>query len=124
MKFKLDENLPIAIAIDLSDLGHDVDTSPSEGLAGLPDEDIWCAAQAAERFLITQDMDFSDVRKFSPGTHFGLLLIRLRDPSRGRLIERIQRILDRSDIESWARCFVVATEQKIRVRRPVLAPPP
>lgn len=124
MKFKLDENLPVAIATDLSDLGYDVDTSPSEGLAGLPDEDVWRATQSAGRFLITQDMDFSDVRKFSPGTHFGLLLIRLRDPSRGRLIERIQHILDCSDIESWARCFVVATEHKVRVRRPTLAPPP
>ena len=35
----------------------------------------WLAPQSGSRFLITQDLDFSDIRKFAPGTHHGLLLV-------------------------------------------------
>lgn len=67
MRIKLDENLPHSLAAELSALGHDVDTVPQEGLRGQPDEAIWSAAQLSERFLITQDLDFSDIRQFKPG---------------------------------------------------------
>jgi predicted nuclease of predicted toxin-antitoxin system len=35
---------------------------PEEGLVGSDDHEIWEATQNAGRFLITQDLDFSDVR--------------------------------------------------------------
>jgi predicted nuclease of predicted toxin-antitoxin system len=73
MRVKLDENIPVRLAGELSPLGHDVDTVASEGLKGKPDSDVWSAARREERFLITQDLDFSDVRQFRPGTHAGLL---------------------------------------------------
>lgn len=82
MKIKLDENLPFGLATILKDLGHDVDTVNDERLIGHVDEDIWDAAQKESRFLITQDLDFSDSRRFAPGSHHGILLIRLRSPNR------------------------------------------
>jgi len=118
MQIKLDENLPAALTEILAEFGHEADTSPQEGLAGRSDEEIWGAATKAGRFLFTQDLDFSDIRKYAPGTHPGLLLIRLDHPSRTALVSRIQQILQTEDVESWKRCFVVTTEHKIRVRRP------
>ena len=41
MKIKLDENLPARLATALRQLGHEVDTVPSEGLAGQEDATIW-----------------------------------------------------------------------------------
>jgi len=67
MKVKLDENIPVRLAGDLAILGHDVDTVASEGLKGKPDGAVWSAARRDERFLITQDLDFSDIRQFKPG---------------------------------------------------------
>jgi len=58
-------------------------------LAGRNDDEVWEAAQAANRFLITQDLDFSDVRRFTPGTHAGLLLVRLAHPGRNALVVRV-----------------------------------
>ena len=71
MNIKLDENLPERIVFELQALGHDVDTLRSEHLEGRNDDEVWQTAQAANRFLITQDLDFSDVRRFRPGTHAG-----------------------------------------------------
>ena len=82
MKIKLDENLPSQLVRFLTQLGHEADTVPDEGLAGQDDPFIWDGAQKAGRFLITQDMDFSDIRRFIPGTHHGLFLLRLRAPGR------------------------------------------
>ena len=45
-----------------------------ERLAGRDDDVVWQAVQGAGRFLVTQDLDFSDARKYLPGTHHGLLL--------------------------------------------------
>jgi len=117
MKIKLDENIPARLTSILGKLGHEVDTVKSEGLAGRDDSTVWEAAQRTRRFLITQDLDFSDVRRYAPGRHEGLLLVRLRDPGRNALTRRIQTVFESEDIESWKGCFVVATDRKIRVRR-------
>ncbi len=115
MKVKLDENLPFGLATLLKDLGHDVDTVRGEGLTGCTDDELWQAAQKESRFLITQDMDFSDSQKFAPGTHKGLLLVRLHSPHRRNLIGRLVEVFQKENVEDWLGCFVVATERKIRV---------
>jgi predicted nuclease of predicted toxin-antitoxin system len=56
VRLKLDENLPRQLVPILTDLGHDVDTVPDEYLAGQDDDAVWAAAQAARRFLVTQDL--------------------------------------------------------------------
>ena len=75
MRIKLDENMPGGAARRLRELGHDADTALDEGLGGKSDLDVWTAAQAEGRFFITHDLDFSDVRKFTPGTHHGTLVV-------------------------------------------------
>ena len=39
---------------------------------------FWDVAQREGRILITQDLDFSDIRKFQPGTHYGIVVVRLQ----------------------------------------------
>jgi predicted nuclease of predicted toxin-antitoxin system len=118
MKIKLDENIPASIAGALNALGNDVDTVKDENLIGAPDSIIWESAQREGRFLITQDLDFSDIRKFSPGTHYGILLVRLWVPGRSSLLLRIAAIFKQEKAETWKGCFVVLTDSKLRVIRP------
>lgn len=117
MRIKLDENLPLRLAFALADLGHDADTIEQEGLAGSSDQLVWEAAQADRRFLITQDLDFSDARLFTPGNHYGILLVRLGQPGRDALLSKILNLFQFENPEIWRGCIVVATERKIRVRR-------
>ncbi len=95
MKIKLDENLPFQLATLLKKLGHDVKTIHEEGLVGCTDREIWEKVQKEARFLITQDLDFSDTRQFAPGSHCGILLVRLRSPNRRNLIERVGELFQR-----------------------------
>jgi predicted nuclease of predicted toxin-antitoxin system len=118
MKIKLDENLPFRLVTLLKDLGHDTHTVHGERLVGHADRQIWEAAQKESRFLITQDLDFSDLRRFAPGSHHGILLLRLHSPNRRNLVGRVKELFQKENVAEWARCFVVASERKIRVLRP------
>jgi predicted nuclease of predicted toxin-antitoxin system len=118
MRIKLDENLPVHLAAILTNLRHDVHTIAEENLSGKSDREIWESAQQDERFLITQDLDFSDLRRFAPGTHCGILLVRLHSPDRESLIRRVLDVFQREEVSRWAGCFVVATDRKVRVIRP------
>jgi len=117
MKIKLDENLPASLVGMLTQFGHDVDSVPAEDLSGRDDPTVWSAAQSAQRFLITQDLDFSDIRRFTPGTHSGILLVRLRSPGRLALATRVESIFRTESVDTWIGCFVVATDSKVRIRR-------
>jgi len=118
MKIKLDENMPAHLAAVLNRLDHQVKTVPEEGLAGHKDEDIWTSAQSEERFLITQDLDFSDIRRYRPGSHYGVLIVRLRSPGRISLIEKVQEVFESEDVNSWFGSFIVLTDRKLRIHFP------
>lgn len=118
MKLKLDENLPESLIGELAALNFEADNVRQEGLAGQADPDVWRAAQKDDRFFITQDLDFSDVRKFAPGTHKGLLLLRLPEAGRMALTARVTELFRNEDVESWTGCFVVLSAHKLRVLRP------
>jgi len=119
MRIKLDENLPATLQEILSSLNHDVHTTVDENLSGASDDEVWAATQKEERFLITQDLDFSDLRRFAPGSHHGILLVRLRSPDRATLATRVRQLFQSESVASWERCFVVATDRKLRVVRPL-----
>ena len=118
MRFKLDENIPVRWTVDLTGRGHEADTVVQEGLTGKPDGEVWDAAQKEGRFFVTQDMRFSDVREYQPGAHKGILRKRMVEPGRGELYQRLLDIARDEPLDNWARCHVVATEKKVRVRRP------
>ena len=104
MRIKLDENLPERLVAELAKLGHDADTVRAEHLTGRPDNEIWQAAQSMDRFLITQDLDFSDVRRYVPGTHGGLLLVRLAQPGRDALVARVALLFATEPIDRSKGC--------------------
>lgn len=118
MRIKLDENISHRAVPYLRSRGHDVDTVPEEGFGGRPDDTVWEAAQQTQRFFIAQDLGFSDIRRFAPGTHHGILILRLGKTTRLKMVRRIRELFETEDVESWSRCLVVATMGKVRVRRP------
>jgi predicted nuclease of predicted toxin-antitoxin system len=99
-------------------LGHDVDNVRIEGIEGSADDTVWQAAQEEGRFFVTQDLDFSDVRRFVPGSHHGLLLVRLRSAGRLALAAKVLAAFQTEDVAGWARCFVVLSDHKLRVHAP------
>lgn len=116
MKAKVDENLPSEIARLLTEAGIEADTVPEEGLQGQPDSKILAAAAREDRVLITQDLGIAE-DMLDSGSHPGVLVLRLREDSRVRLIEAAVAVAaSRRDFD-WKGAIVVVTDRKVRVRR-------
>jgi predicted nuclease of predicted toxin-antitoxin system len=118
VKIKLDENIPQSLSPALKALGHDVRTVVDQGLTGHPDAGLWSVVAAEERFLVIQDVDFGKIAVTSQRGNAGILLLRLEVPSRSALLRRAKALFGTEDVSRWRGCLVVATERKIRVRRP------
>ena len=115
---KLDENLSRSHADLLRAAGHDADRVTDQGLSGAADPVVWQRVQAENRFFITLDLDFSDVRQCPAGSHAGLLLLRPRSNSRAAVTEVLERVLRDYPLAALAGCFVVADAAHTRIRRP------
>lgn len=118
MKIKLDENLGHTHRHFLQQLGYEVDRVYDEGLSGAKDPIIWQHVCYENRFFITLDLDFSDVRHYPPGTHPGILLIRSKTRGRVSVLDVLRRVFAEHRLESLEGCLVVADEQRTRIRHP------
>ncbi|MCA1709823.1 MAG: DUF5615 family PIN-like protein, partial [Actinobacteria bacterium] len=93
MKFKLDENVPRRAGDLLADAGHDVSTVKDEGLIGEADVIVARTAAAEQRMLVTLDKDLGDLRSFPPGTHPGIIVMRLSDQGAPRVTRVLESLL-------------------------------
>lgn len=118
MKIKLDENLPRSLKPLLQLLGHDVQTVYDESLQGKDDAEVWEAAATEHRLLITQDLQFGNLRQYPLGSHAGILLLRLREPNRESVERIIKEIFQRETVEQWEGALIVASEHRLRVLKP------
>jgi predicted nuclease of predicted toxin-antitoxin system len=118
VKLKLDENITVVAKNPLFALGHDVDTVPEEHLAGRSDAEVLAATISDERALVTFDLGFGDPRAYPPGSHAGVILLRLRDQQPDNVVSVLRRLAENHDLNELAGCTVVVTERMIRIRRP------
>lgn len=73
---KVDEDLPRAALHLLQEYGYDAVSVIDQKMGGWKDPPLWTVVQEEGRFLVTADKGFADIRKYPPGTHAGLLLLR------------------------------------------------
>jgi predicted nuclease of predicted toxin-antitoxin system len=118
VKFKLDENLPASAAAILASAGHDVDTIPAEGLTGAPDPDVVFAATGAGRILISLDVGLGDIRAYPPGSHAGIMVLRLPDQSAATVITTIGDLASLAELASPAGSVAVLQRGLLRIRHP------
>jgi predicted nuclease of predicted toxin-antitoxin system len=116
VRFKLDENLPASSAAILQTAGHDVDTVIGEGLTGASDSDVAAAATAAGRILISLDRGLGDIRRYPPGSHAGIVVLRLADQSPTTVSKAIADLASVTDPGSLARANTVLQRGLLRIR--------
>jgi predicted nuclease of predicted toxin-antitoxin system len=90
---KLDENLAQSHVDFLNAGGYSAERVTDEGLSGADDAVVWQRAVAEGRLFLTLDLDFADVRRFPPGSHPGILLLRPRNRSRDAVLEILRRVV-------------------------------
>jgi len=118
MKLKLDENLSRHLKPILEEQNFDVLTVSDEGLLSQDDTAIGRAAKTEVRMLFTLDIEFGDLRKYSPGTHPGIILFRPRSFGPLAMNRFVQEFAKEADLEQFVGCVVVVDPSRVRVRRP------
>lgn len=121
MRIKVDEDLPVIVAVMLRERGHDALSVLEQGLGGWKDPELWRAVQREGRFLVTADKGFGDVRVYPPGLHTGVLLLRPDEDGIRPLIELMQEVLARHPLETLLGLLTVVTPRSIRIRRPPMS---
>lgn len=119
MRVKLDENLPTSAAQPLRAQGHDVDTVADEGLAGERDPVVVAAAMAADRLLLTLDRGLGDVRAYPPGSHAGIVVLRVDNQSPRVVTESVAQLVNAVALDRLAGSVGVWRDGNLRLRRPL-----
>jgi predicted nuclease of predicted toxin-antitoxin system len=116
-RLKVDEDLPRQIADLCGARGHDVTTVAGQGWQGIADEILWTRIQGERRWLITADKGFADLRKYPPGSHAGVILLRPQEESRRAYLDLAESAVSRLDLDQMSGAMIVVSPRGIRVRR-------
>lgn len=81
MRFKVDENLPLAAKATILEDGYDCHSVYDENLDGGSDADLIETCRKEDRVIITLDLDFADIVRYPPKDYAGILVLRLPDQS-------------------------------------------
>lgn len=104
MNILVDENIPLMTVRALREAGHDVLDIRGTEDQGMKDPPLWEMAQAEGRLLVTTDKGFTQRRRES---HSGLLVVRLRQPNRQKIHERVMRAVGQFPEAEWPGLTVV-----------------
>jgi predicted nuclease of predicted toxin-antitoxin system len=104
MRILVDENIPKSVVAELQASGHEVLDIRGTPKQGADDDQLWAIALAEKRLFITTDKGFANHRDES---HFGVLIIRLRQPNETRIRLRIQSALNQFAADQWPGLTVV-----------------
>lgn len=110
MRILVDENIPRLTVEALVDLGHNVRDVRGTAAEGVSDQDLWEIAQAEQRLLVTTDKGFF-AHRYSE--HAGILIVRLRQPNRQRIHDRVLQALRRFREEEWPGTVVIVRDQAL-----------
>ena len=117
MRFKLDENIDVRAEAALSSAGHDVATVVGQDLGGATDTVIAEAVGAEGRILVTLDRGFADLRTYPPGSHPGLVVLRLRRQGLASLTAALELLAAYENLAGIGGCIVIVSDAGVRVRR-------
>jgi len=117
VKFLTDENVFVPIVRELRALGHDVFDVKEQQLSGTKDPDIFKMAVEQERALITMDKDFSNIILYPPGSHFGIIVLKLYRLSVKVTTQTFMAAFEALDNARIRGNTIIIDKNKTRIRR-------
>lgn len=104
MRIIVDENIPLMTANELRSLGHNVMDIRGTDLEGIDDEELWKIVLKEKRLLISTDKGFVRNRHEK---HYGILIIRLKQPNRFKIHQKVMKGISLFNEKNWPRMTVV-----------------
>ena len=117
MQFKVDENLPNALVALLSEYGHDAATVREEALNGRPDVEIAARCKVERRAIVTLDLDFSDITALPPEEYAGIIVLRIGDQSKRRIMQIFEGLMPLLTSEPLDGNLWIVEDGRVRIWR-------
>ena len=116
MKLLVDEALQNAVALSLTEAGHDATHVRLLGLVGHTDDEVMALALREDRVLVTTDTDFGTILALTGATGPNVVLLRGVGDSAEERVAAILDVLPRIDDELSQGAVVVIEEDRYRIR--------
>ena len=116
MKLLVDEALQNAVALSLTEAGHDAVHVRLLGLAGHTDDEVMGLALGEDRVLVTTDTDFGTILALTGAAGPNVLLLRGVGDCAEERVAAILDVLPRIEYELSQGAVVVIEEDRYRIR--------
>jgi len=118
MRFLIDADLPRDTAVLLASYGHASEDVRDVGMGRAKDPEIAEYARERGSCLLSGDWGFSNIRKFPPQKHHGIVVLGVPDGATGKeTLDVLRVLLERPDvIEKLAGRLAVVDKGRIRLR--------
>jgi len=116
-KFLADENIPSAVPRFLQDRGFDVKEAGEAGIYGASDDVVMALARKEQRVLLTFDKHFANILVYPPHSHHGIIRIRIHPPLIDDILQALNQLLKKFDLNAIGGSLIVLEREGFRVRR-------
>jgi len=117
MNFFADECVYPGTVATLRSWHHNVETAQGAGLMGQDDPVLLAHAVQRGQILITNDLDFGDIRHYPPPHHCGVIVLRIRAKSIDRVHNVLREFLATTTQQEMRKALVIVDAVKYRIRR-------
>jgi predicted nuclease of predicted toxin-antitoxin system len=111
-----DENIPPAVVEFFRERGFDVKDVNEGGFAGASDDEIMLLACREERVLLTFDKHFANILTYPPGSHYGIIRIRIHPPLIEDIIHAFDQLMKGFDLNTINGSLIVLEREGFRLR--------
>ena len=117
-RFLIDEDMPRSTAVALRQAGYRAEDVRDLGLRGHTDQEVFECAQALRAVLVTADKGFANVLRFPPGSHAGIVVVRVPNELPTQEVNReLLRALADLEGRDLNGILVIVEVGRVRVRR-------
>ncbi|HOO13890.1 MAG TPA: DUF5615 family PIN-like protein [Candidatus Marinimicrobia bacterium] len=117
MIFFLDENFPKAVTSILIKEGHKVIDLRGTDQEGLEDEELFKIVQKNKAIFLTTDKDYFHTIPYLFKSHFGVIIITLKKPSRKNIIDRLKWLLSNIDLELMQNKVILLKDKSYMINK-------
>ena len=115
MRLKLDENLDERLRARIEEAEHDVSTVRLQGLCGETDDNLFELCRREGRAIVTLDLDFSNVLRFTPEETEGVIVLCGRNNLIKTIGELIDTLIAALDLDSPKGQLWIVEPQRLRI---------
>lgn len=117
MNFFADECVYPTTVTALRSWHHSVETAQDAGLLGQDDPMLLAHAVERGQILITNDLDFGDIRRYPPSHHCGVIVLRIRPKNVDRVHSVLRQFPETTTQQEMQKALVIVDAVKYRIRR-------